>query len=269
MSGVNDRIVTINAVAVINEALRELVPDVGLKVRRSFAFDSHSMTPLEFVQSMGMLSSTGDMPYSSRAVGFLLIPMTSVFVPMAPGECGSVNVLDRRLAFMESIARYTHFFYREVIARELETAPAAGIDRGAPALVSRIGQLCLQLLDEEAMRSCLVASWDESQHESASASRTLHHLSDGQVVWATGLDRYVLSEAGLAWERHGRPWFDRSHIDGCAHTFSHLPQSQMYSMLAGASSNEQRQRPSMTLISGSGRRDGEAGSVLPDDAAAG
>ncbi|QRD62622.1 hypothetical protein H8Z72_22890 (plasmid) [Xanthomonas citri pv. citri] len=259
MSSTNDRIVSINAVAVINEALRELVPDVGLKVRRSFAFDSHAMNPLEFVQSMGMLSPQGTGLFTTRAVGFLLIPMTAVFAPMSPGECGALSVLERRLAFLETIVRYTHFFYREVVARELETAPASGVDRGAPALVSRIGQLCLQLLDDDAMCNVLLGSWEESQHGSAGSTRTLHHMSDSQVIWATGLDRYVLSETGLAWERHGRPWFDRSHIDGCAYNFNHVPQSHMYSMLA----SDQRQRPAMTLVSGSGRRGAETSSALP------
>ncbi|WP_440986236.1 hypothetical protein ACQHIH_21285 (plasmid) [Xanthomonas sontii] len=244
------RAVATNAVAVINEALRELVPDVGLKVRRSFAFDSHAVNPLEFVQSMGMLHSQGTDPFTFRAVGFLLVPMTAVFVPMSPGECGALCVLERRLAFLETLIRYTHFFYREVVARELETAPTSGIDRGAPALVSRIGQLCLQSLDEEAMCSSLMGNWAESQHESACATRTLHHMSDGHVIWATGLDRYVLSESGLSWERHGRPWFDRSHIDGCEHKFSYVPQSHMYTMLA----SEQRQRPPVTLVAGSGLR---------------
>lgn len=238
------RTVSTNAIGIITEALRELVPDVGLQVRRSFAFDSHAMDPHEFVQSLGLLSSQGNTPYTSRGVSFLLVPMTAVFTPMSPGECSVVGVLERRLAFLETVVRYTHHFYRETMAKELETAPGRGVDEAAPGLVKRISQLCLQLLDEEAMRECLLGHWLESQHNAAASSRSLHLLSAERVVWTTGLDRYVLSESGLSWERNGRPWFDASHIDGVAHTLSYLPQSQMYALLAA----DTRGRPEISLV---------------------
>lgn len=77
--------------------------------------------------------------------------MVTVFAPMTPGEASGVQVLVRRLAFLETCIKYTHQFYRETIAREMETAPLRDVDDGAPALVKRISELCLQLLDEEAM----------------------------------------------------------------------------------------------------------------------
>lgn len=244
MAEIKQRLVPTNAVGIITEALRELVPDVGLRVRRSFAFDPHGMNPIEFVQSMGMASVKGSSPFTDREVLFLLIPMTAVFTPIGPGECSSLCVLERRLAFLEAVVRYTHHFYREVMARELETAPASGYDVGAPALVRRIGQLCLQLLDETVMRETLLGNWHESQHEAVASSRSVHLLSSEKVIWTAGLDRYSLSEAGLSWERNGRAWFDPSHIDGTQHMLSYLPQSHMQELLA----SEARGKPQITLV---------------------
>lgn len=243
MTDQHSRLVRINAVGIITEALREIVPDVGLMVRRSFAFDGNAMNPLEFVQSLGMVSSRGCTPFTSRGVSFLLIPMTAVFTPISPGECSSMAVLERRLAFLETIVRYTHHFYREVVAKELETASRSGVEEGAPALIKRISQLCLQLLDEQAMQESLLGNWLESQHDAAASSRQLHQLTGERVVWTTGLDRFVLSETGLAWERGGRKWFDASHIDGTEHALTYTPLSQMYEELAAAG-----KRPNITLV---------------------
>ncbi|MBD4013221.1 hypothetical protein GUH93_00390, partial [Xanthomonas citri pv. citri] len=78
---------------------------------------------------------------------------------------------------METCIKYTHQFYRETIAREMETAPLRDVDDGAPALVKRISELCLQLLDEEAMVETLSFFWLESQHESMASVRTVHELA--------------------------------------------------------------------------------------------
>lgn len=245
MQDQNQRVVSTSAVALITEALREIVPDVGLKVRRTFAFDQHGMTPLEFVQSLGMLNTSGGTPFNTHSVNFMLVPMTAVFTPMSPGECSALNVLERRLGFLETIVRYTHHFYREVMAKELETAGQGRIEESAAQLVKRISQLCLQLLDEEAMQETLLGNWLESQHDATASTRQIHQLTNERLVWTTGLDRYVLSETGLAWERNGRPWFDSIHIDGIEHKLSYKPVSKMYEMLAA---DDSPKRPNITLV---------------------
>lgn len=53
----NNRVIATSAVGIITEALRQIVPDVGLRVRRTFAYDEHKMTPLEFVRSLMTFSS--------------------------------------------------------------------------------------------------------------------------------------------------------------------------------------------------------------------
>ena len=244
MNEQSNRAVSTSAVGIITEALREIVPDVGLRVRRTFAFDEHGMTPLEFVGSLGASFGQGHNGFSTRGVSFLLVPMTVVFAPMAPGEASMVHVLERRLAFLEACTKYTHQFYREAIARELETAPHRGQDQGAPALVKRISELCLQLLEEDALRESLTAFWLESQHSAVAASRTVYELTAERLAWTAGSDRFELNGQGMSWERNGRCWFSSSHIDGTEHPLSYQPTTQMYGMLA----DDAPAKPTISLV---------------------
>ena len=243
----NTRISSSNAVGLITEALREIVPDVGLRVRRTFAFDENDMTPVEFVHSLAASFTNGFNGYNTRGVGYMLVPMTTVFAPMSPGEACAANVLQRRLAFMETCLKYTHQFYREAIARELETAPLRDVDDGAPALVKRISELCLQLLDEEAMREALSLFWEESQHEAATRSRTIHELTSERLVWTVGSDRFSLSERGLGWSKSGQDWFDATHIEGSVHKLRFMPQTQLGAQLAEAARGT-KQSPVLTVV---------------------
>jgi hypothetical protein len=241
----NNRIVTTNAVGIITEALREIVPDVGLRVRRTFAFDEHQMTPIEFVHSLTNSFSGGINAYNTRGVGYLLVPMVTVFAPMTPGEAGAAGVLVRRLGFLETCVKYTHQFYRETIAREMETAPLRDVDDGAPALVKRISELCLQLLDEEAMSEALSLFWLESQHDSMASVRTVHELSSERLIWSVGSDRFSLTERGLAWAKNGQDWFDATHIDGTVHTLRYVPQTLLGAQLADAARGV---KPSLSVV---------------------
>ncbi|MGX2089708.1 hypothetical protein [Xanthomonas axonopodis] len=241
----NNRVIATSAVGIITEALRQIVPDVGLRVRRTFAYDEHKMTPLEFVRSLMTFSSGGFNAYTTRGVGYLLVPMVTVFAPMTPGEASGVQVLVRRLAFLETCIKYTHQFYRETIAREMETAPLRDVDDGAPALVKRISELCLQLLDEEAMVETLSFFWLESQHESMASVRTVHELASERLIWSVGSDRFSLTERGLAWAKNGQDWFDSTHIDGAEHSLRYVPQTLLGAQLADA---VREARPSLSVV---------------------
>lgn len=243
----NHRIMSVNAVGIITEALREIVPDVGVRVRRTFAFDEHDMSPVEFVHSLSSSFSHSFNGFNTRGVGYLLVPMASVFAPMSPGEACTAHVLLRRLAFMETCVKYTHQFYRETLARELETAPQRDLDDGAKALTRRISELCLQLLDEESMREALTLFWDESQHPAIANSRTIHALTAEQVVWTAGSDRFTLSERGLAWEKNGQRWFGSAHIEGVEHTLRFVPQTQLGAQLADAARGN-KTSPVLTVV---------------------
>ncbi|MEN9111016.1 MULTISPECIES: hypothetical protein [Xanthomonas] len=241
----NNRVIATSAVGIITEALRQIVPDVGLRVRRTFAYDEHMMTPIEFVRSLMTFSTGGFNAYTTRGVGYLLVPMVTVFAPMTPGEASGVNVLVRRLAFLETCVKYTHQFYRETIAREMETAPLRDVDDGAPALVKRISELCLQLLDEEAMVEALSLFWLESQHQSTASVRTVHELSSERLIWSVGSDRFSLTERGLAWAKNGQYWFSSTCIDGTEHTLRYLPQTLLGAQLADAA---REVKPALSVV---------------------
>ncbi|MCF5986351.1 hypothetical protein L2214_14045, partial [Xanthomonas perforans] len=173
------------------------------------------------------------------------VPLVTVFAPITPREASGVQVLVRRLAFLETCIKYTHQFYREAIAREMETAPLRDVDDGAPALVKRISELCLQLLDEEAMVETLSFFWLESQHESMASVRTVHELASERLIWSVGSDRFSLTERGLAWAKNGQDWFDSTHIDGAEHSLRYVPQTQLGAQLADAA---REARPSLSVV---------------------
>lgn len=206
-----------NATSIIAEAVHQIVnADIGVKMRRSFAWDGGNDDPVAYVTRLQEAVAGQEGYYENQAVRFLLLPVTSVFAPLTPGEGGNVFTMARYLSFLEVQTRYAAMFFREAIAREADTRPSPNGRQveSYSKLITRIREFCLHTLDPAELEFQMGRLWAASQSPAMLKQRFLNTISTDHIRWSAGADAFEIGANGMQWYRNGVLWFGDGRVDG-------------------------------------------------------